>query len=73
MPTEQITIAEMLKASGYATAHIGKWHLGFTPETMPNGQGFGAILLCDASEGSVPHGTLPYREKRLPHQPKDRG
>jgi arylsulfatase A len=40
MPTEQITIAEMLKASGYATAHIGKWHLGFTPETMPNGQGF---------------------------------
>jgi arylsulfatase A-like enzyme len=40
MPTEQITIAEMLKAAGYATAHIGKWHLGFTPETMPNGQGF---------------------------------
>jgi len=40
MPTEQITIAEMMKASGYATAHIGKWHLGFTPETMPNGQGF---------------------------------
>jgi hypothetical protein len=38
-----------------------------------NRQGFGAILLCDASEGSVPHGTLPYREKRLPHQPKDRG
>ena len=30
----------MFKAAGYATAHIGKWHLGFTPETMPNGQGF---------------------------------
>ena len=40
MPTEQITIAEMVKAAGYATAHVGKWHLGFTPETMPNGQGF---------------------------------
>ena len=40
MPTGQITIAEMLKADGYATAHIGKWHLGFTPGTMPNAQGF---------------------------------
>ena len=40
MPAEQITMAEMFKAAGYATAHIGKWHLGFTPPTMPNGQGF---------------------------------
>ena len=38
-PTE-VTIAELLKAAGYATAHVGKWHLGYTPETMPNGQGF---------------------------------
>ncbi len=40
MAAEEVTIAEMLKAAGYATAHIGKWHLGYTPETMPNGQGF---------------------------------
>ncbi|WKN31871.1 sulfatase [Porifericola rhodea] len=40
MPTEQITMAEMLKKAGYATAHIGKWHLGYTEETMPNAQGF---------------------------------
>ncbi|MEM1097103.1 MAG: sulfatase-like hydrolase/transferase [Bacteroidota bacterium] len=40
MPTTEVTIAEMLQAAGYATAHIGKWHLGYTPETMPNGQGF---------------------------------
>lgn len=40
LPTEQITIAEKLKENGYTTGHIGKWHLGYTPETMPNGQGF---------------------------------
>ena len=40
MPAEQVTLAETLKAAGYATAHIGKWHLGYTPETMPNAQGF---------------------------------
>lgn len=36
----QVTIAENLKAAGYATGHFGKWHLGYTPETMPLGQGF---------------------------------
>jgi arylsulfatase A-like enzyme len=40
MPTEQVTIAEMLKDFGYATAHIGKWHLGHAAELLPNGQGF---------------------------------
>lgn len=40
MPTEQVTIAEMMKAAGYTTGHVGKWHLGYTPETMPNAQGF---------------------------------
>lgn len=40
MPTEQITIAEMFKSAGYITAQIGKWHLGYTPATMPNEQGF---------------------------------
>jgi arylsulfatase A len=40
MPTEQATVAEIFKSAGYATAHIGKWHLGYVPEEMPNGQGF---------------------------------
>ncbi|MDO1451192.1 sulfatase-like hydrolase/transferase [Rhodocytophaga aerolata] len=40
MPARHITLAEMLKEAGYATALVGKWHLGHAPETMPNGQGF---------------------------------
>lgn len=40
MPTNRYTMAEMMKDAGYVTAHIGKWHLGYTPQTMPNGQGF---------------------------------
>jgi arylsulfatase A len=40
LPTEEVTMAEIFKHAGYATAHVGKWHLGYTPETMPNGQGF---------------------------------
>jgi len=38
-PTE-ITVAEVLKARGYRTAAIGKWHLGVLPEYLPNNQGF---------------------------------
>ena len=30
----------MLKGAGYATAIVGKWHLGDQPEFLPNAQGF---------------------------------
>ncbi len=40
MPAEEITIAEMLKAQDYYTAHIGKWHLGSTGDMRPERQGF---------------------------------
>ena len=36
----EITIAELLKAEGYTTGCIGKWHLGLRPEVKPNAQGF---------------------------------
>lgn len=38
-PEEQ-TVAEVLKSAGYATACIGKWHLGDQPEFLPTRQGF---------------------------------
>lgn len=36
----EVTIAEVLKSAGYATAIVGKWHLGDQPEFLPNNQGF---------------------------------
>lgn len=36
----EITIAELLKDKGYATACIGKWHLGDQPGFLPTRQGF---------------------------------
>ena len=40
LPVEELTIAELLKPRGYATAIIGKWHLGQLPEFLPMRQGF---------------------------------
>jgi arylsulfatase A len=40
IPTSELTLPALLQANGYATACIGKWHLGFTPETMPLARGF---------------------------------
>lgn len=34
------TVAERLKELGYATACVGKWHLGDQPEFLPTRQGF---------------------------------
>lgn len=36
----EVTIAEMLKPAGYATACIGKWHMGDHGAYLPNRQGF---------------------------------
>ncbi|WP_390614442.1 sulfatase [Maricurvus nonylphenolicus] len=45
LPSEEVTIAEILQDNGYQTAHIGKWHLGYTPGSTPNDQGFDESLL----------------------------
>jgi arylsulfatase A len=36
----ELTVAELLQQEGYATACIGKWHLGDQPEFLPTRQGF---------------------------------
>jgi len=40
LPPAEVTLAEALKAAGYATCHIGKWHLGGDRRFWPEAQGF---------------------------------
>ena len=40
LPQSEITLAEGLKTKGYATAAIGKWHLGHLPQFLPTNNGF---------------------------------
>jgi arylsulfatase A-like enzyme len=45
MDSSEVTIAERLKAAGYATGIFGKWHLGDDAEHGPNAQGFDEALV----------------------------
>ncbi|UZR96268.1 sulfatase family protein [Chondrinema litorale] len=40
LPQTEVTIAEQMKKAGYATAAIGKWHLGHKEEFLPTSHGF---------------------------------
>ncbi|MGH7957721.1 MAG: sulfatase-like hydrolase/transferase [Opitutaceae bacterium] len=40
LPTSETTIANRLKAAGYVTGVVGKWHLGASPEMQPAQRGF---------------------------------
>lgn len=57
----ETTIAEMLKANGYATGMVGKWHLGDQSAFLPTEQGF------DSWYG------LPYSNDMWPHHPEAKG
>jgi arylsulfatase A-like enzyme len=40
LPAEEITLAEIFRAAGYATAMVGKWHIGDRSPSLPNDMGF---------------------------------
>jgi arylsulfatase A-like enzyme len=71
MRPEQITLAEALRDAGYATAHLGKWHLGVAPEHQPAAQGFDTVFSAEPSAGppgSQPGGFVTFRPTGLCRQ-----
>jgi arylsulfatase len=54
----ETTLAELLAGRGYATAAVGKWHLGHHPQFLPLRHGFGEYL------------GLPYSNDMWPHHPE---
>lgn len=40
IPEEEVLLPEILKTQGYATACVGKWHLGHLPQYLPTRNGF---------------------------------
>jgi arylsulfatase A len=61
---EEVTLAELFRSAGYATCHVGKWHLGDDAQ-YPEHQGF------DENHGGCDYGQPPtyfdpYRTERLP-------
>lgn len=56
---DEVTIADMLKAAGYATGMVGKWHLGHLDPFLPTEQGFDEFF------------GLPYSNDMWPHHPEN--
>ncbi len=63
LPLEEVTLAEAFKQAGYATAFVGKWHLGDRPY-FPENQGFD-LQRRRRQVGRAPDLLLPVRETRL--------
>ncbi len=74
LPLSEITLADVLKKSGYSTGIVGKWHLGFQPEHDPTKRGFDEFFgflpgahsydkLQPNGDSSIYRGTEPVDEK----------
>jgi arylsulfatase A-like enzyme len=75
----EITIARLLGNRGYATACIGKWHLGDQAPFLPTRHGFDTFFGCPYSEDMTPNDSRPHwpplplmRDETVVEAPADR-
>src|SRR5688500_18981804 len=71
LPQSEATIPEILKARGYATAMMGKWHLGHLPRHQPEKHGFDlyfGIPYSNDMDATLPDGPA---KNALIRTPKD--
>lgn len=69
LPTDEITISEMLRDAGYRTGMIGKWHLGHTDEFWPTNHGFDWFYGVAYSNDMAPFDL--YEGKKIIQSPVD--
>lgn len=65
LAASEVTLAEILSQAGYATSHVGKWHMGDIEEAYPHNQGFDwaafplhqqaqlAVMTRDGADGNI--------------------
>ena len=66
---KEVTIAEMLKANGYATGCFGKWHLGDQPIFLPLAHGFDEYFGIPYSNDMWPGNLKGHRHTKQPYTP----
>jgi arylsulfatase A len=71
LPPDEITIAEALKSMSYATAQIGKWHLGIHTGSRPLDQGFDESFGLPYSNDMDSRPDLPKGASGSPNPPSD--
>ncbi len=70
LQAEEVTIAEVLQANGYATACVGKWHLGHLPQYAPTQHGFDSYFGIPYSNdmdrvASAPKGRASFADPKV--------
>jgi len=61
---DELTLAELLRAQGYATAIVGKWHLGDQPPFLPRKHGFDSFFGLPYSEDMDTAPARPHMAAR---------